>query len=213
MVTLSRPDFPSTPRMVPSTTPGLSAGGTLAAQERTIILRCGEQLADVESHRGGGHQAEIRQHRIAPADARNAKRDVAEPIAFGDLLQRRSGIGDGDEPRSRLVGADRPLRALEEILLQDIRFERAAGLARHDEKRSGGIDLALDGSNLRRVGGVEHQKLGAAVLTPERLGKHLRPEARSAHAEEDDVGEALLPDVLGQTARERRSACAAPRRC
>ncbi len=37
MVTLSRPDFPSTPRTVPSTTPGLSAGGTLAAQERTMI--------------------------------------------------------------------------------------------------------------------------------------------------------------------------------
>ena len=37
MVTLSRPNFPSTPRMVPSTTPGLSAGGTSAAQERTIF--------------------------------------------------------------------------------------------------------------------------------------------------------------------------------
>ena len=45
-----------------------------------------------------GHHAEIRQHRIAPADARFAKRDVAEPIAFGDLLQFRAGIGDGDEP-------------------------------------------------------------------------------------------------------------------
>ena len=197
MVTLSRPDFPSTPRMVPSTTPGLSAGGTLAAQERTIICVAPSNRLDVESHRRGGHQAEIRQHRIAPADARNPKRNVAEPIAFGDLLQLRSRIGDGDEPRSRLVGADRPFRALEEVLLQDIRLERAAGLARHDEKRSGGIDLALDGSDLRRIGRVEHQKLRAAVLTPERLGKHLRPETRSAHAEEHDVGEALLSDIFG----------------
>ena len=201
MVTLSRPAFPSTPRTVPSTTPGLSAGGTSAAQERTIILRCVEQPADIEAHRGGGHQAEIRQHRIAAADARNAKRDVAEPIALGDRLQLRSGIGDGDEPRSRLVGADRSLHALEEILLQDIRFERAAGLARYDEERSGRVDLAFDRSDLRRVGRVEHQQLGMAVLTSERLGKHLRPEARSAHAEEKDVGEVLLPDILGQARR------------
>ena len=44
---------------------------------------------------------------------------------------------------------------------------------------------------------VEHQKLRAAVLTSERLGKHLRPETRSAHAEENDVGEALLSDIFG----------------
>ena len=89
------------------------------------------------------------------------------------------------------------LRALEEILLQDIRLERGAGLARYDEKSSGRIDLAFDGSNLRRVGRVEHQKLRVAVLTSERLGKHLRPEARSAHAEENDVREALLSDIFG----------------
>ena len=82
-------------------------------------------------------------------------------------------------------------------MLEDIRFERAAGLARHDEKRSGRIDLALDGSNLGRVGRVEHQKLRVAVLAFERLGEHLRPEARSAHAEENDVREALLSDIFG----------------
>ena len=85
-----------------------------------------------------------------------------------------------------LIGADRSFRGLEEILLQDIWFERAARLARHDEKRSGRIDLAFDGSNLRGVGRVEHEKFGSAVLAPERLGKHLRPEARSAHAEQDE---------------------------
>ena len=157
MVTLSRPAFPSTPRTVPSTTPGLSAGGTSAAQERTIICVRAEQPADIEPHRGRRHQAEIRQHRIAAADARNAERDVAEPIALGDRLQLRPGIGDGDEPRSRFVGADRSLRALEEILLQDIRLERAAGLARHDEESSGRIDLAFDRSDLRGIGRVEHQ--------------------------------------------------------
>ena len=85
---------------------------------------------------------------------------------------------------------------LEEILLEDIRFERAARLARHDEKSSGGIDLAFDCSNLCRVGRVEYQKRRAA-LTPERLCQHLRTEARSAHAEEYDVREALLSDIFG----------------
>ncbi len=134
-----------------------------------------------------------------------AECNVPEPIALGDLLQLRAGIGDGDEARSRLARRRPPLRALEEILLQDIRLERAAGLARHDEERSGRIDRAFDGPDLRRIGRIEHQQLGAAGLLPERLGQHLRSEARSAHAEKQDVGEALLPDVRRPGLRARRS--------
>ena len=43
----------------------------------------------------------------------------------------------------------------------------------------------------------EHQQLRAAVLTSEGLGEHLRPETRSAHAEENDVREALLSHIFG----------------
>ena len=165
MVTLSRPDFPSTPRIVAEHDAwivGRRHTGAAGAHHR--LRGRSSKLADIQAHHGGGHQAEIRQHRIAAADARQPKRDMAEVIALGDRLQLRPGIGDGNEVRSRPFVADRSLRALEEILLEDIRLERAAGFARHDEERARRIDLALDRADLRRIGRIEHQQLGMAVL-------------------------------------------------
>ena len=60
MVTLFLPALPSTPRTVPRTTAGLSAGGTWASQERIVRRAVVEQSADIEAHHGSGHQAEIR---------------------------------------------------------------------------------------------------------------------------------------------------------
>src|SRR3712207_8022101 len=47
----------------------------------------------------------------------------------GELLERRAGIGDGDELRAVLV------RLREEVLEVRERLDRAAGLRRHDEER------------------------------------------------------------------------------
>ena len=44
MVTLSRPLRASVPMMAPSTTPGFSAGGALAQQERTIAVVASRNL-------------------------------------------------------------------------------------------------------------------------------------------------------------------------
>ena len=61
--------------------------------------------------------------------------DVPEAVCFGDLLHLRAGIGDGDETLPCFGCADDLLHAFEEILLEDVRLERAAGLARNDENR------------------------------------------------------------------------------
>ena len=63
-------------------------------------------------------------------------------------------IGDGDEAASGYLGAKGLLHALEEILLVDVRFERAAGFAGNDEESFRQIDLFFDVADLRRVSRV-----------------------------------------------------------
>ena len=65
-------------------------------------------------------------------------------VAFGDLLHLRAGIGDGDEAAAGLVGADRLLHALEEILLVNVGLERAARFAGDDEERLREVDLSFE---------------------------------------------------------------------
>src|ERR1700743_2141971 len=90
-----------------------------------------------------------------------------------------------------LLGAD-PLRdALEEVVLHHVWFGGAAGFAGDDEQRIGKIDLSLQGADLRWIRRVEHMQLRKTRLPVEGLRQHFGPEARSAHAEHDGVGEAL----------------------
>ena len=88
-----------------------------------------------------GHHAEVRKRRIAAADAGHAEENLAEVIGLGHLLHFRAGIGDGDEAVADFVRADRLLHPLEKILLEDVGFERAAGLAGDDEERLRQVDL------------------------------------------------------------------------
>ena len=81
------------PRIAPSSTPGFSTGGALAAQERTISAVRSRKARDVDADRRGRHHAEIGQHRIAPADARHAVADVRG-------ISRACAIFSSDEPGS-----------------------------------------------------------------------------------------------------------------
>jgi hypothetical protein len=56
-----------------------------------------QQAPDVETHRCGRRQAELRQHRIASADRRDAVEDVRESPACLARSPGRSPIGHGDE--------------------------------------------------------------------------------------------------------------------
>src|SRR5882724_7311819 len=100
IASLSRPAFAAAAMIVPSTMPGLSAGVALAAQDCTIVLAARRNAAT-----------------SSPIAA-------AEAFRLGHALQRRAGIGDGDEMPTRRGGADHVFDAGEEIILEDGGFER-----------------------------------------------------------------------------------------
>ncbi len=154
-----------------------------------------EELAHVDARGGGGHQAEIRQHRVAAADPLVAVEDPAEPVILRDLLHVRAGIGDGDEMVAGAPLAEGIGRELEEICLEDVGFQRAARLRRHDEQRVRGIDPAGEARDLLGIGAVEHEELGPAAAMAEGLGENLRAERRAAHPEQQRVAEAGALDV------------------
>src|SRR6185312_393001 len=51
----------------------------------------------------------------------------------------------------------------------------------------------------RRIGAVQHVEARPAGLRSEALAEHLRTEARPAHSQQDDVGEATLLDLRRKT--------------
>ena len=73
-----------------------------------------EQAFDVKTHRRRRHQAELRQHGVAPADRGYAVENMSKAKLFGASLQRRSGIGDRDEVFARFVLASHRADPVEE---------------------------------------------------------------------------------------------------
>ena len=71
-------------------TPGFSAGGTFGPHEDHQPADT-KQLSRSSPITRGGHHAEVRQHRVAPADAGLAEGDAAEAHRVRDLLQLRAG--------------------------------------------------------------------------------------------------------------------------
>src|SRR4029077_8986886 len=104
---------------------------------------------------GAGNHTKIRKSGIPPADAGNAHKYLAEAVVLRDLLQLGAGIGDGDKTIAHFFLANLRFDAFEEILLINIGFERASGLARNDEKGAPEIDFLFDGFDLRGIGGIE----------------------------------------------------------
>ena len=143
------------------------------------------------------HEAEGREHRVAPSDLLHAVEDLAEAVGLGSGLHRRAGIGDGHE---MLAGPlpDHGLHPAEEIVAKDVGLQGRPGFARHDEERGREAHRRLDGADLVRVGGIEDAQRREAFARAVGRGEHLRAEARSAHAEHDDVGEAARAHVLGE---------------
>ena len=111
-----------------------------------------KKFAEIQPHDGGRDHAKVGKGRVASANAGNAEKDFAEVIALGHLLHLGAGIGDGDEVLAGFILADSLLHAIEEILLEDIWFQRAAGLAGDDAQRFCQINLVFNGLDLRRIG-------------------------------------------------------------
>src|SRR5581483_1216922 len=92
--------------------------------------------------------------------------DVAELVSFGFFLKLRPLIGNGNEAAAGFLSADSLCHALEEILFEDIWFERGARFARDDEKRFRKIDSFLESFHLRRVSGVKHVQARKTLKLP-----------------------------------------------
>ena len=174
------------------------AGRAGAEHARGLV----EEALHVEAHDRRGHHAEVRERRVAAADGLHAGEDVAEAVGPRLLLEVRAGIGDRDEAAGRLVGAHDLLHAIEEVRLEDVGLQRGARLAGHDEERSW-PDRPSPPTALTCAGSVESRTCssGKPGTLAEGLLPDLRAEARSAHAEEQGVGEAFLLD-LGPELRE-----------
>ena len=81
-----------------------------------------------------------------------------------------------------LVRPARLADAVEEIVGEDVRLQRAAGFGGGDEKGRLDLDRRVDVVDLLRIGGVQHVEARRAGLLTEGLADHLRAEAGTAHA-------------------------------
>ena len=180
--------------LVPSTRPSATTGILLDQRERTPLGHrggAGDPALQVEAHRRGGHEAERRQRRVPPADGRHARENRAEAVAPGGGFQLRARVGDGHEVPGGLDRADSGNHAVEEIRAEDIGLERRPRLAGYDDQRRGERDPAVDCRDLRGIRRVEDVQARRAGLRTEGLGQDLGTQARPAHAEQQDVGEAV----------------------
>ena len=137
MVTLSRPASASDPNSAPSATPGLSFAGCEGEHAWAMPSRQTSKHGNVDAHARCRNHSEIGERRITTADAGQTVEDAPELVLFGHLLHLRARIGDGDEAAPVAAGA------LEEILLEDVRFERRSRLAGDDKQRARQVDLRL----------------------------------------------------------------------
>ena len=191
IVSLSTPRLAATPRIVPSTRPGLPAAGTVGAHALSISAAWSSNRSTSSPMTAAGTRPKFDSAEYRPPMLFTPGVDVPESLGPRVLLEARSRIGDRDEPARGLVGADRLLHAIEEVRLEDVGLERRARLARDDEQRSREVERCLDRANLRRIGRVEDVKRGRAGNRSERLHPHFRAQARAAHAEQQRVCEAV----------------------
>ena len=107
IVTLSRPNrLPRRPWRCRAARRDSPPAARPAPQARTIGCAVSRKRLTSMPDRRGRHQTELRQHRVAAADRGHAVEDIARSrAAWRDLLQRRAGIGHGDEMLAGLFRA------------------------------------------------------------------------------------------------------------
>ena len=157
-----------------------------------------QEFPYLQTHDRRRNDPEVRKRRIPAADARHAGENGPEFVAFGNRLHFRPGVGYGDEPAAGLRVANLRPHALKEILLEDIRLQRASRFAGDDANRPCQIQFLLKRPNLRRVCRVQHVQLGKPGDFAEGHSQHFRAQARSAHAQQQRVFEFFAFDFRGQ---------------
>ena len=191
MVILSRPLRARCRESTPRITPGFSSTGTLGSAGLDHFLGAVEELAISSPINGRRHHAEVRERGIAAADAGQAEEDVAEAVASATCCIFEPG---SVMAMKRLPALSAPtvcfarskkycLKMLGSSVVPDL-LETMNSVLRQ-------IDFVLERLDLRRIGGVEHVKLGKAGDLAEGFFEDFGAKAGAAHAEQKDVGEAV----------------------
>ena len=130
--------------------------------------RCPPQKAlHIHPDQGRRDQAEEGEGRIAPADRRVVEETVAKAVRRGDLGQRASGIGDGDEMPPRLLGPEPPGGEVVEVLEEREGLHRPARFGGDDEERPFQVEALGAVEDRPGVGAVEDGEVEKAVRPPE----------------------------------------------
>src|SRR5579871_1197124 len=108
-------------------------GATCAHQFRTL-----QKTRDIHACEGRRNKAKLRKHRETAADGGIARKGFPELIACRFLFERTAGIGNRDEMRAGLSIDFAFARHIQEVVAQDVGFERAARLGTDNEDRAGG---------------------------------------------------------------------------
>src|SRR5579872_817971 len=108
---------------------------------------------------------------------------MQEMIVLRYLLHLRPRIGNGDKVAACLRGPHNLFGSLKEILLEDIRLERAARFAGNDEQRFRDVDLMFERLYLRGIGGIQNVESRELRNPSERHPQYFRAKARSPHAQ------------------------------
>ena len=153
-----------------------------------------EELVEVDTEERRGHEPEERQRGVAAADVRGVEEDLAEAAAPADGFERRPRIGD----RHELTAARGPWVEVVEV---GERLDRAPRLGGRDEQGPWEVERALQGSDRVGVGGVEHREVERAGFHSEHPPEHVGRQARSSHAGQDGVGEAVRAYLVGEGAQ------------
>ena len=140
-----------------ATRPGLSAAGTPGAQAWSMRSAPSSSVR----RRGPSPPPAPCRSSTAPSSGRRCssprERCARKPSALASCSRFDPGSVTAMKWLAARVRADGPRGAIEEIRLEDVRFERRARLARDDEQRAArGRCVASSGLNLRRVRRVEH---------------------------------------------------------
>src|SRR5690348_289006 len=123
---------------------------------------------------------------------------MPEAVGFRHLLHFRARISDGDKLFSGSSFSKSLFHHIKEVLLEDVGLQRSTRFAGYNEERLGHINLLFNGSDLGRIGGIEHMELWKAGLLSKGDLQNFRAETRATHAQQKSVREPGLPDVLSK---------------
>jgi hypothetical protein len=106
-----------------------------------------------------------------------------------------AAVRDGDEMIGPPCDAG-SLQTVAEVRRQRIRLDRRSGLARQQIQRAIRRRRRVShGAGIRRI---QHVQSRPAWRNADHGAEHFRREARSTHAQQNDVGEAVAFDAAGQ---------------